>query len=216
MKLFLLKCWLQLTLEPQVEMIRELRKSTESLVQIGLSIGLQRITEVPMLFKRFRKYVTFSGCAVGWWNICWIWWRTTSMSIKITSLVWECPAWNIWMTVIWECPACNICLYVLSVMSVKAIWCLWKHRRERDRFFSPRFLFPTEVRISRECDCFSLGRAMNFLKHKMMISAANLAVNLLICQYKFWRFFQGSCCSSHFTLVSLQQLQTWYLSKRLH
>ena len=48
-----------LTLEPQVEMIRELRKATESLVQIGLSIGLQRITEVPVLFKRFHKYVTF-------------------------------------------------------------------------------------------------------------------------------------------------------------
>ena len=97
----------------------------------------------------------------------------------------------IYQIVIRECPAWNICLYVLSVMAVKAIWCLWKHRRERDRFFSPRFLFPTEVRISRECDCFSLGRAMNFLKHKMMISAANLAVNLLICQYKFWRFFSG-------------------------
>ena len=197
MKLFLLWYWLQLTLEAQVEMIRELRKATESLVQIGLSIGLQRITEVPVLFKRFRKYVTFSGCAVGWWNICWIWWRTTSMSIKII-VIWECPAWN-------------VCLYVLSVMAVKAIWCLWKHRRERDRFFSPRFLFPTEVRISRECDCFSLGRAMNFLKHEMMMSgqSSDLSVQVLA-------FFQGSCCSSHFTLVSLQQLQTWYLSKRLH
>ena len=105
-------------------MIRELRKATESLVQIGLSIGLQRITEVPVLFKRFHKYVIFSGCAIGWWNICWIWWRTTSLSIKMTSM----PC----LEYLSLCALCDGC--ESNMMSMKA------SARTRSVFLSPLFV----------------------------------------------------------------------------